>query len=129
MNLINMFRWQILLKFTCMIKRGKPCKYAINITLIKDRFKIIWTLSKPYILKITNQDISQGWAELRFNSYLLIFFVDSPITKLDKLRTSCLAILRQVSLPSLSLENNYGLPSYCWSLLFHSNNSERILFS
>ena len=38
-------------------------------------FKIIWTLSKPYILKITNQDISQGWAELRFNSYLFTFFV------------------------------------------------------
>ena len=53
----------------------------------------------------------------------------SPVTKLDKLRTSCLAILGQVSLLSLTLENNYGLPSYCLSLLFHSNNSERILFS
>ena len=38
-------------------------------------FKIIWTLSKPYILKITNQDISQGCAELRFDSYLFIIFV------------------------------------------------------
>ena len=34
-----MFRIKILLKFICMIRRRKQCKYAINITSIERRFE------------------------------------------------------------------------------------------
>ena len=38
---VEMFRWQILLKFVCMLRKRKHCKYFINITPIEHSFKTI----------------------------------------------------------------------------------------
>ena len=65
----------MLLKFTCMNRGRKQCKYVIDITSVEYRFEIIRTISKPFTFKTTHKNVSYDWTQWRSYSYTIYLFI------------------------------------------------------
>ena len=70
-----MFRWQILLKFICMIRRRKKYKYFINTKSTEHKFEIIGSISKTCTFKATHKNVSQDLTQWRSQSCTIHLFI------------------------------------------------------